>query len=224
MPIALERVFALRTVRIFFKKLNRMKFISHLDMTRFMARLIKKSGIPVWYTEGFNQHIYLNFAVPLSLGFEGLYEILEIRIMSETFTDENCLNALRSVATPDIEFIDVASPVLPMSEIAFAEFKLCFGNNYSLLKPKLEEFLKRDSVICIKKGKKGKLKEIDIIPKIARTDFSEDCLTLTLNAGNEDNLNPSLVVSAFFEQTKTPPVFYSVVRTAVLDKSFNLFK
>ena len=67
----------MRNVRIFYKKIGRMKFISHLDMTRFMSRLISKSKIPVWYTEGFNRHIYMNFAVPLSLGFEGLYEILE---------------------------------------------------------------------------------------------------------------------------------------------------
>ena len=65
----------MKTVRVFFKKLGRMKFISHLDMTRFMSRLITKANIPVWYTEGFNQHLYMNFAVPLSLGFEGLYEV-----------------------------------------------------------------------------------------------------------------------------------------------------
>ena len=72
------RVFALRNVRIFYEKKGRMKFVSHLDMNRFMSRLIAKSKIPVWYTEGFNSHIYINFALPLSLGFESDYEVLNV--------------------------------------------------------------------------------------------------------------------------------------------------
>ncbi len=70
----------MKNVRVFYEKKGRLKFVSHLDMNRFMSRLITKSKIPIWYTEGFNQHIYMNFAVPLSLGFEGFYEIMDIRL------------------------------------------------------------------------------------------------------------------------------------------------
>ena len=106
------RVFVLRSVRVFYEKKGRMKFISHLDMTRFMSRLITKSKIPVWYTEGFNRHVYMNFAVPLSLGFEGLYEILEFRIIDENFSNEDCLNALKSVSVEGIEFV-ILDTILP---------------------------------------------------------------------------------------------------------------
>ena len=121
--IAMERVFALRNVRIFYEKKGRMKFVSHLDMNRFMSRIIAKSKIPVWYTEGFNQRIYVNFAVPISLGFEGLYEILEIRLIDDEFSLSDCLNALKSVAPPDIEFYDIKEPVLPMKEIGYTRAK-----------------------------------------------------------------------------------------------------
>lgn len=213
----------MRTVRVFYKKLNRMKFISHLDMTRFMSRLIKKAGIPVWYTEGFNQHLYMNFAVPLSLGFEGLYEIVEIRIMDEHYSNEACLVALKSVSPPDIEFVSVNEPQLSMKEIGFAEFELNFFENAESLKEKVEPFLSKDSIICEKKGKKGKIKEIDIIPKIGKFSFDGNILTLRLIAGTEDNLNPTLVMDTFFEQTKTEPKFYSVTRTAILTKDGGLF-
>ncbi len=63
-----------------------MKFVSHLDMNRFMIRLINKAKIPVWFTEGFNRHAYLNFAVPLSLGYEGLYEVLDVRIIDDNYS------------------------------------------------------------------------------------------------------------------------------------------
>ena len=210
----------MRTVRVFYKKMGRMKFVSHLDMNRFMSRLITRAKIPVWYTEGFNQHIYMNFAVPLSLGYEGLYEILEIRLVDENFTCDDCLTALKAAATPDIEFFAVREAGLNMKEIGFAEFVL----NFETLPIGIEEFLNRDSVICLKKGKKGKMKEVDLIPKIKGFKIEGNTLTLCLVAGTEDNLNPSLVLSAFFEQTNLEPVFYSVTRTAILTKNGDLFE
>ena len=201
-----------------------MKFISHLDMTRFMSRLITKSKIPVWYTEGFNQHVYMNFAVPLSLGFEGFYEILDIRIVDDNFSNEECLKALNSVTVPDVKFLSVTEPRLNMKEIGFAKFELQFESIDENLREKLTEFFARDSVLCQKKGKKGKVKEIDIIPKIRSTEINENTLTLTLIAGNEDNLNPTLVMDTFFAQTETAPVFYSVKRTAILTKNGDLFE
>ena len=75
----------MKNVRIFYRKKGRMKFVSHLDMNRFMSRIINKAKVPVWFTEGFNRHLYLNLAVPLSLGYEGLYEGMDVKT-----EDENC--------------------------------------------------------------------------------------------------------------------------------------
>ena len=42
------------TVRISFKKKNEASYISLLDMQRVMQRVLKRSGLPVWHTLGFN--------------------------------------------------------------------------------------------------------------------------------------------------------------------------
>ena len=211
----------MKNVRIFYKKLGRMKFVSHLDMTRFMSRLIAKSKIPVWYTEGFNQHIYMNFAVPLSLGFEGNYEVLDIKLTDDSFSCEECLSALKSVAIADIEFFKVTEPWQNMKEIAFAEYRLSFE---ALPSEKLFDFLNQDSILCEKKGKKGKVKQIDLIPKIKSYKIDRNDLYLTLVAGNEDTLNPSLVLSEFFSYAGLKPVYVSVTRTAILNKSGQIFE
>ena len=62
------------TVRISFEKKNEASYISLLDLQRVMQRALKRSGLPVWYTLGFNPHIYMTFAAPLSLGQESLAE------------------------------------------------------------------------------------------------------------------------------------------------------
>ena len=50
--------------------MNEASYISLLDMQRVMQRVLKRSGLPVWHTLGFNPHIYMTFACPLSLGQE----------------------------------------------------------------------------------------------------------------------------------------------------------
>ena len=37
-------------------------------------RALKRSKIDFWYTEGFHPHLYLTFALPLSLGYESVAE------------------------------------------------------------------------------------------------------------------------------------------------------
>lgn len=213
----------MKNVRIYFKKLGRMKFMSHLDMTRVMSRLIKKSGIPVWYTEGFNRHIYMNFAVPLSLGFESEYEVMDIRVNPEDYKYEDVLSSLQAVCPMDIEFFDATEPILHTKEVGFSEYILGFDEINEEMKNSLENFFKSESVLCEKVGKKGKVKEIDIIPKIRSSSILGNDLVLVLASGSEDNLNPNLVMDTFFKKFGMEPMFYTVKRTLILDKKGNKF-
>ena len=75
-------------VRLFFTKTGFAKYISHLDLMRCMSRAVKRAGIPLWYTEGFNPHLFMTFARPLSLGQESLCEVVDVRLVGEmTFKD-----------------------------------------------------------------------------------------------------------------------------------------
>lgn len=214
----------MKNVRIYFKKMGRMKFVSHLDMTRVMSRLIKKSGIPVWYTEGFNRHIYMNFALPLSLGFESNCEIMDIRLNDEEYLNSDTLKALQSVCPDDIEFFAVKEPLKPTKEIGYSEYVLCLDEFTESDKNALKDFLKSESILCQKVGKKGKIKEIDLIPKIKEYKIEQNNITFVLVAGSEDNLNPTLIMDTFFECTGIEKIYYTVLRTAILDKQGNTFK
>jgi uncharacterized protein (DUF2344 family) len=86
----------MRNVRIYFSKTGDAKYISHLDLMRCMMRAVSRAGIPISYTEGFNPRPYMNFAMPLSLGIEGLREILDIRVEDE-MTDAELKSALEQV-------------------------------------------------------------------------------------------------------------------------------
>ena len=200
-----------------------MKFVSHLDMNRFMTRLINKAKIPIWFTEGFNQHAYFNFAVPLSLGFEGEYEILDLRIVDPNYSNEQLVDDLNKVSIPDIEFVKAQEPILKMKEISFAEFLISFDNLTVEIKEKIENFFKREQIITQKTTKKGGTRDIDIAPLIKKAEFADADLTLILTAGNENNLNPNLVLSTLFETEKIEPIYYTVKRTMIYDKKMQPF-
>lgn len=213
----------MKNVRIFYEKKGRMKFVSHLDMNRFMTRIINKSKIPVWFTEGFNQHAYLNFAVPLSLGYEGLYEILDIRLTDDAYPLDDVLKNLQAVSTPDIKFVKVIEPVMNMKTITFAEFEILFDELNSDTSKEIQNFFKREVIICQKKTKKGGIKDIDIAPLIKKAQLCDNKLTIILTAGNENNLNPSLVMATLFEMQGITPLYYEVTRTMIYNNNMEQF-
>ena len=72
-----------KDVRVWFSKTGTARYISHLDLNRCMSRAFHKAKLPLWYTEGFNPHVFLTFAAPLSLGFEGRHESMDIRLIED---------------------------------------------------------------------------------------------------------------------------------------------
>ncbi len=216
------RVFALRNVRIFYKKYGRMIFASHLDMYRLMSRLLRLSSVPVWYTEGFNRHPYLTFALPLSLGFTSDYEILDIKITDDDYTDDMLKSALESVFPEGLEVISVSECVEKTGKIAFAEFNITFENKDEYFAKNLTEFLMGDSIVTQKKTKKGTMKEIDLAPFIKRFSVTTEdniVLNIVLSAGGENNINPTLLLNAYGELPD-----YSVCRSMIYNADMQIFK
>ncbi len=214
----------MKNVRVFYSKKGRMKFISHLDMNRFMTRMILKSGLPVWYTEGFNPRPYLTFALPLSLGFESEYDIMDIRVNDDNIGNEQILNDLSAVMPEDIKILKVAEPKLKAGKVAFAEFSVDFDIGTGAFLEKVLQFSKSPSILVEKKTKKGTVKEIDIAPKIKECNISNGKIILVLPAGSDDNLNPTLFIDAFFAGENTDKIPFLITRTKIFDANMNLFE
>jgi radical SAM-linked protein len=67
-------------VRVKFKKVGNLQYISHLDLVRTMHKVIVRARLPLWYTEGFNPKPKMIFAAPLSIGTESVCEFVDIRL------------------------------------------------------------------------------------------------------------------------------------------------
>lgn len=61
-----------------FKKLGLFRFIPHLDLMNLFVRIVKRTALPIRYSEGFNPKPRLMIPFPLPIGIESDYEIGEI--------------------------------------------------------------------------------------------------------------------------------------------------
>ena len=51
-------------LRVKFKKVGALQYVSHLDLVRTMHKIIVRAKLPLWYTEGFNPKPKMVFAAP----------------------------------------------------------------------------------------------------------------------------------------------------------------
>lgn len=191
----------LKTVRVVFSKTGRARFISHLDLVRMMTRVVRRAEIPLWYTEGFNRHPYLTFAAPLSLGFEGLRESMDIRLVEEMSCDE-LVSRLNAALPEGFETISAAEAVHKVGALTAARYRLRFDCPIE----KMLSLLARAEILVEKRTKKKTMKTLDIRPAFAdavvtATDEGTE-VTVTLPVGN-DTINPSLLLQALNAETNS---------------------
>ena len=202
----------MRCVRVWFHKTGPIRYISHLDLMRTMTRAIRRSGIDLWYTEGFNPHPYMTFALPLSLGMQSLCESMDIRIEGDATNEEICA-ALQRVMPEGISVTAVKDPVLDPKFIAFARFSVAFENAADpvVLQEKVQQLLAGDSLIVQKLGKNSACACCAVV----------FLLELVLPAGSVSNVNPSLLCDEILKLD--PGAYYVITRQELLTKDMEVF-
>ncbi len=221
----------MREVRLRFSKVDRIKYISHLDINRAMSRALGRADIPLWYTEGYNPHPYMSFSLPLSLGVESLCESVDLRIVGDISNSE-IKDRLNAVLPEGLKILDVYDDFRDNSEIAFSDyvFKLEFIDNEEALK-RIEKVLSQDEIMAEKKGKKGKrriVRETNIKPFIDKYNISIRDGVIVLNArlcaGGEKNLNPTLLFNTIIRLIDMDFEWKNISRIGLLDKDYKEFK
>lgn len=188
------------TYRAEFEKTGSAKYISHLDLNRCMQRAIRRSGLPAWYTEGFHPHMYLMFALALSLGAESMCETMDFRLTQDIPVQE-VKDRLNAAMPAGLRVHDVRIPKHAAADIGSALYRVELQTaDAHALAQQWEAFLQQPEIMVEKKTKRG-MKQIDIKQQIRVESLGQTegklCVDLRLPAGNEANLNVSVVTGAF---------------------------
>ncbi|MCQ2462847.1 MAG: TIGR03936 family radical SAM-associated protein [Clostridia bacterium] len=222
----------MRCVRIDFTKIGESKYISHLDLMRCMSRAVRRARLPMWYTEGFNPHPYMSFALPLSLGMESECESMDIRIEGD-MTNEQVFSALKAVMPAGIDIIRVREPVFDPKAIAFGRFVVTFTGEFqpgefSALLVSLLEGGSLKSEKLSKQGRHKVMKEVDVSANIKqyKVNTAENAVLLevVLPAGSTVNINPSLVADAVKKALPDIAFTASILRKELLTAQMEVFR
>ncbi|MBP1542786.1 MAG: DUF2344 domain-containing protein [Oscillospiraceae bacterium] len=203
--------------RAFFSKMDRAKYISHLDLNHCIQRAMKRSRLPIWQTEGFNPHTYVAFMLPLSLGQEGVCEAMDFRLTEEISPDE-VMKRLNDSLPPDIRVLRIAEPKYKNTDITTAEYRVESDVDID----KFRSFTDSEQILTEKKTKKG-VSTVDLKPLISMLTIEEDAITLRLPAGNDFNINPSLLFEAYKSATGEAISRLRIVRTHIFCADGNEF-
>ena len=223
------------TVRLKFKKVGNLQYISHLDLQRTFNRVIKRSGIPVWYTKGFNPHMKLVFSSPLSIGSESVCEYLDLSMQGDISCGE-IMERLNRELTDELCIVDAYIAERKFIDIAWADYTceiFCEGVSNKLATD-VEKLFSNSPLNMIKNTKSGE-KEIDIVPLIKKVAASFDVdrgvlvIKARLSATGASFLNPEMLISAMKRELNIlsgdpSREWYTIMREALLDAKEELFK
>ena len=212
-----------------FEKGERIRHIGHLDIQRSVQRGLRRSGLPVAYSNGFNPHILITFASALSTGACGLREIMDVT-MAEEVTAEEFLERMNKAMPPEMRLsearaLDQKHPAL-MASLRAAKYDLLIRDpeQAEKLAAAIPGMMAKETVMAMRKTKTA-LKECDIKPLIYDLKAEGQHILATLTLTEREACKPGMLTEALTREAGIEgEVRMLVTRTALLgaDEAGNL--
>jgi len=186
-----------------FEKGEALRHIGHLDLMRTMQRALRRSGLPIKYSNGFNPHIRLSFAAPLSVGVIGRHELMEVPLEDGT-SEETFMNEMNAVLPSCMRItacraISDEFPAL-MSLVAGADYRIVIAKTEEGSKAagRFADFMALDSYVANRRTKSGE-NPCDIRPFIKEGNIAKTADGYEIKLETVTFANGALKPSLWFE-------------------------
>ncbi len=199
---------ARQRIRARFRKGERVRHISHLDVLRYWERAIRRADLPLCYSQGFTPHPKIAFAAPLPLGFIGEREIVEV-LLEERVSPERFAAALDAQTTADLDLREVTEvalglPALP-TLLRWADYRIPLREvTLAHATESTNAFLARETFPWRQEREGKKAREYDLRTAVASLAVEGEDETVVVNArlscGQELTARPEQLVAALFSQ------------------------
>lgn len=194
-------------IRSKFLRGEEVKYISHLDLMKTFERALRRTNIPISYSQGFNPHPNIIFGLPLSVGVTSDAEYVDFELASE-IDPQDFSYRLNSQLPEGLRILDTKikeskNNIMASIDRATYDILVFVDKNIEsyILQEKIDSFLQMPCILVQKTSKKG-IQDIDIkamIYKICvKTQHGENlfCLDTNISAGSKANLKPELLLKA----------------------------
>ncbi|MDI9497742.1 MAG: TIGR03960 family B12-binding radical SAM protein [Bacillota bacterium] len=180
-------------------------WLSHLDLLRSFERALRRAGLPLAHSQGFNPRPQLVFALPAAVSVELAADVVDIELSSPLAAA--VLKArLAPVLAEGLELVEVWPLAGPsrglMAAVAAADYAISFPDAGRLAGP----LMAAGELPVAKRTKRRGSVVTDIRPLILAAEASApDTLELRLAAGSERNLRPDTLLDALVRHLDARP-------------------
>lgn len=189
--------------RMRFAKEGRAKYISHLDLMHTMQRAMARCQMPLWFTEGFNQHAYVSVALPLSTGYSGEYEFLDFNLLSENvpINAVEALNAVFPEGLRAIEIYPLADGGMPLRDIAWSKYRITWSFADGVpadFAENVNKLFAQPTVEIVKRSKRGEktVNMRELMNGFALTEQDGQVVAGVVTAAGNNNMSPEYLTRA----------------------------
>lgn len=226
-----------KTLRFRFSRGQELKYLSHLDVLRVFERALKRSGLPVDYSQGFNPRMKLVFGLPMSTGITSEAEYADI-VLEEDIECRSFVSTLNESMPAGLkihEAVELKNKNNIMNEIKGARYSILIETikTSDEIEDLVSSLLSKEELVVMKKTKKG-LAPTNIRPLIytfnvidkGSNDKGNNIIELDafLSAGAKDNLRADLLMEAFMEHTGLKVDIVLINRSALYAKRLDKWK
>lgn len=189
-------------IRFSYSVVGTVKFLSHLDLLKYFCKSVKRAGIPIAYSEGFNPHPKIAFGPPRGVAIAGLNEYCDMKLKTEMSAEE-FVDRFNKALPKGIKINSariVEGKAKPLQAIINrAEYVVEFSQKDLDLSAKVEELLSAETVEFVRHNPKKGDKTINLRSGIEELAWlSEDNggkLKMTLIFGENGSVKPTEVVN-----------------------------
>ena len=190
--------------RMKFAKEGRAKYISHLDLMSTMQRSMARCQMPLWFTEGFNQHAYVSVALPLSTGYSGEWELLDFNLICDSvpINAVEALNAVFPEGLRAIEIYPLEDGGMKLRDIAWSRYRITWtfadGKVPEGFAADVDALFKRDSVEILKRSKRSEkmVNMKEFMREIAISEQDGAVIVEVVTAAGNNNMSPEYLTNA----------------------------
>jgi radical SAM-linked protein len=199
-----------------YRKRDRSRFLSHLEVTRVFQRAMRRAEIRVRFTQGFHPKPRMAFGPPMPVGYESDHEILDVEVPGAP--DLPCLVDRLNRHLPAGLRVHEGWEIGRKDPSAFSAIRTMAYRIHGFplsddVQERLRTFLDQESE-RMEQVRKGKIRSVEIRTQVESMSVGEDGVDLVLRSRKEGGAKPGEILAHILGLDEETRSSLRVIKTA----------